>query len=116
MNLSRSVEGVLIEVVIRVVKAQMVVPRFFAAVRRKIRSALRALVSPKGRKRGDPEDGSQGAGVPARLKPPPPVLSFSAMKAFPEPDEKPTEPVVPSAQRDGSAFFCFRESPIGWLT
>jgi hypothetical protein len=64
------------------------IPRFFVALGRRIKSALRLLVSPKGRKRGGPDNGSQGAGVLARLERPPPVLSAAAANAFPEPGEE----------------------------
>ena len=64
------------------------IPRLFVALGRKLKSALLWLVSPKGRKRGGPDDGSQGAGVLARLKRPPPVLSAAAMKSFPAPGEE----------------------------
>lgn len=62
------------------------IPRFFVSLSRKIKSALRALVLPKGKPRRGPDDGSQGAGVPARLKPPPPVLSAAAANALLEPE------------------------------
>ena len=84
MKLQRSVEKTLAKIVIGGVKVQMLIPRLFVA----LGSSLRAGVFPKGGKRGDPSDGLQGAGVPARLKPPPPVLSAAAAKVLPQFDER----------------------------
>jgi hypothetical protein len=55
---------------------------------RSTRSSWSALISPKVGKRDDPDDGSQNAGVPARLMPPPPPLFAVAANALPEPDEE----------------------------
>jgi hypothetical protein len=87
MNPHRSVEETLAPIAIRVAKASMLIPWLFIVLGRKIRSTWRALVSSKGRKRG-PDDGSQGAGVTARLKPPPPVLSAAVANALPESGEE----------------------------
>ena len=63
------------------------IPRLFMALGRKIREAWRALVLPKGKKRRGPDDGSQGAGVLARLKRPPPQLCGAAANALPSPGD-----------------------------
>jgi len=57
-------------------------------VGRKFRSSWQALIFSKVAKRDDPDDGSQSAGVPARLNPPPPPIFALAANALPEPDEK----------------------------
>jgi hypothetical protein len=89
MNLQRSVEATLAKIVIGAVKTPMVVRRMFIALGRKIISPWRGLVSEKGSQRGGPDDGSEGVGVPAPLKPRPPMLSAAASKALPEPEEEP---------------------------
>jgi len=87
MNFKRSIKKTLARIIFGVAHAPMLIPRLFVAMGRRIRSSWRALVIPQGRKRGGPDDGSQGAGVTARLKPPPPVLSAAAATALPEPGE-----------------------------
>jgi hypothetical protein len=87
MKLQPFVQGAIARIIVGVANAPMMLPRLFVALVRKLRSSWRALVIPQGRKRGGPDDGSQGAGVTARLKPPPPVLSAAAAKALPEPGE-----------------------------
>ena len=89
MNLQRSVEATLAKIVIGAVKTPMVVRRMFIALGRKIMFPLRAFVSEKGSQRGGPDDGSEGVGVPAPLKPRPPMLSAAAAKALPELGEDP---------------------------
>jgi hypothetical protein len=89
MNLQRSVEATLAKIVIGAVKTPMVVRRMFIALGRKIISPWRGLVSEKGSQRGGPDDGSEGVGVPAPLKPRPPMLSAAATKTLPELGEDP---------------------------
>ena len=61
-------------------------------LRQKLKSTIRALlqgaVFPGHGKREGPDEGTQGAGVPAGLKPLPPVLSASAARSLPEPGKQ----------------------------
>jgi hypothetical protein len=84
MNFQRSIEKTIARIIIGAVKAPTAVRRLFMAFGRKITSTWQPLVSQKGSERGDSADGSQGAGVPAPLKPRPPMLSAAAAKALPE--------------------------------
>ena len=89
MNLQRPIEELLVKILIGAVKTPMVVRRMFIALGRKIMFPWRAFVSEKGSQRGGPDDGSEGVGVPAPLKPRPPMLSAAAAKALPELGEDP---------------------------
>jgi hypothetical protein len=89
MNLQRSIEELLVKILIGAVKTPMVVRRMFIALGRKIMFPWRAFVSEKGSQRGGTDDGSEGVGVPAPLRPRPPMLSAAATKALPELGEDP---------------------------
>ena len=64
-------------------KFQHFLERTFSGIILGVWSLWRALVSPKGS--SGPGEGTQGAGVGARLRPRPPVLSACAAQALPEP-------------------------------
>ena len=64
-------------------KFQHFLERVFSDIVLGIWSLWRAVVTPKAS--GKPGEGSQGAGVAAKLKPRPPVLSASAAEALPDP-------------------------------
>ena len=61
-------------------------------LRQKLKSTIRALlrgaVFPGRGKRENPDEGAQGAGVPAGLKPTPPVLAAAAARSLPGPGEQ----------------------------
>src|SRR5688572_12136997 len=61
--------------------------RFFAGLRKALRSVFRSRVKAGPGRRGDPGDGAVGAGVTVPLKPPPPVLVGKEAKAFPKIDD-----------------------------
>ena len=88
MSFHRFVEKTFAGIVLGVASAPTWILRMLVALGRKLRSGRRPLVSPRGNNRGDPDQGSQGAGVPARLKPPPPVLVAAAAKALPGPGDE----------------------------
>jgi hypothetical protein len=54
---------------------------------RAFRRMARRFFSVESKVRRHPDDGEQEAGVSARLKPPPPVLSARAAKELPESDQ-----------------------------
>jgi hypothetical protein len=62
--------------------------RVMSRVSCKLRDTLRARFGTKRKKKHGPDDGPDGAGVIAWLKPPPPVLIAMETKPFPPLDEE----------------------------
>jgi hypothetical protein len=61
---------------------------FGLGVLRFLRRAWRRLVPAKNVSRDNPDEGSEPAGVTARLRPPPPVLPAGAAKELPGAEEE----------------------------
>ena len=87
MNLQRLVENAIATMVIGAVKAAPAFLRLIVTLGRRMAAIWRPLASPKGGSPGNSDDGSEGAGATAPLRPRPPVLSAAAASALPEPDE-----------------------------
>ncbi len=86
MNAQRFIQTSVGRLIYSVANAAMFAAGVFAALERMVRSLRSGSIYSKGGKRGGPDDGTQGAGVTARLKPPPPVLTAAAAKALTERD------------------------------
>ena len=63
------------------------IPRFLVALAIRTIRVFRALSSRRARAAGRSDDGPGEAGVPAKLKVPPPILSAAAARALPYPDD-----------------------------
>lgn len=67
----------------RLTQVALGIPRAFAALWKRLGRWRRTQVPARGGRRG-PDDGTQSAGVVARLRPTPPVLSASAGEPLPD--------------------------------
>ena len=87
MNFQGFLARTLTRAAVRAASAPSIIPRAFAGFGMTMRALWGALFSKESPRRRGPDDGFQGAGVPARLRPKPPVFSASAARPLPGPDE-----------------------------
>jgi hypothetical protein len=68
-------------------KGALVLSRLLAGIGKTLRWIFRLRVKPARGRRDDPDDGTVGAGVTVRLKPPPPALVGREAKMIPTGDD-----------------------------